>query len=124
MARRLRAVPRAARAAASERPWTEWPEPLRDRDARGARRGARASWPTTSCYRQYLQWLADEQWRAARPRASGVALFGDLPFMVSGDSADVWARQDEFRLDASLGVPPDAFSETGQDWGCRSTGGT
>ena len=48
---------------------------------------------------------------------ASVALFGDLPFMVSGDSADVWARQDEFRLDASVGVPPDAFSETGQDWG-------
>ena len=37
--------------------------------------------------------------------------------MVSGDSADVWSRQEEFRLDASVGVPPDAFSETGQDWG-------
>ena len=37
--------------------------------------------------------------------------------MVSGDSADVWARQHEFRVDASVGVPPDAFSETGQDWG-------
>ncbi len=37
--------------------------------------------------------------------------------MVSGDSADVWARQDEFRVDASVGVPPDAFSDTGQDWG-------
>jgi 4-alpha-glucanotransferase len=37
--------------------------------------------------------------------------------MVSGDSADVWSRQDEFRLDASVGVPPDAFSATGQDWG-------
>jgi 4-alpha-glucanotransferase len=36
--------------------------------------------------------------------------------MVSGDSADVWARQDEFDLEASVGVPPDAFSETGQDW--------
>src|SRR5262249_29780627 len=34
-----------------------------------------------------------------------------------GDSADVWARQHEFILDASLGVPPDAFSATGQDWG-------
>ena len=55
--------------------------------------------------------------RARAARAGGVALFGDLPFMVSGDSADVWARQDEFRLDASVGVPPDAFSETGQDWG-------
>jgi 4-alpha-glucanotransferase len=37
--------------------------------------------------------------------------------MVSGDSADVWARQHDFRFDASVGAPPDAFSETGQDWG-------
>ena len=57
------------------------------------------------------------QWRQAREQAHGVALFGDLPFMVDGDSADVWARQDQFRLDVSLGAPPDAFSATGQDWG-------
>ncbi len=25
-----------------------------------------------------------------------------------GDSADVWARQNQFRLDGSVGVPPDA----------------
>ena len=68
-------------------------------------------------YRQYVQWVAQEQWKPPGTATHGVALFGDLPFMVSGDSADVWARQDEFRLDASLGVPPDAFSETGQDWG-------
>jgi 4-alpha-glucanotransferase len=37
--------------------------------------------------------------------------------MVSRDSADVWARQREFRLDASLGAPPDALSADGQDWG-------
>ena len=67
-------------------------------------------------YRQYLQWIADDQWADARRDSGNVALFGDLPFMVSGDSADVWARQDEFRLDASIGVPPDAFSETGQNW--------
>ncbi len=46
-----------------------------------------------------------------------MAIYGDLPFMVDGDSADVWARQQHFRLDASTGVPPDAFSATGQDWG-------
>jgi 4-alpha-glucanotransferase len=37
--------------------------------------------------------------------------------MISADSPDVWARQREFRFDATIGVPPDAFSETGQDWG-------
>ena len=46
-----------------------------------------------------------------------MALLGDLPFMVDGDSADVWARQDQFRLDVSVGAPPDAFSATGQNWG-------
>ena len=37
--------------------------------------------------------------------------------MVSGHSADVWSRQDEFRLDASIGVPPDPVSLEEQDWG-------
>src|SRR5262245_25725022 len=37
--------------------------------------------------------------------------------MVDGDSADVRARQRQFRFDASVGAPPDAFSATGQDWG-------
>jgi hypothetical protein len=39
---------------------------------------------------------------------------GDLPFMISGDSPDVWARQSEFRFDATIGVPPER-SETGED---------
>jgi 4-alpha-glucanotransferase len=107
---------RALHARHGERAWTEWPEPLRDRhpDAIAA---ARAGLADDIRFRQYVQWIAGDQWGVARDRAGRVALFGDLPFMVSGDSADVWARQDEFRLDASVGVPPDAFSETGQDWG-------
>jgi 4-alpha-glucanotransferase len=96
-------------------PWTAWPEPLRNRDL-FALAEARAELSDEVRYRQYLQWLAHEQWHTARDTAGDVELFGDLPFMVALDSADVWARQHEFRLDASLGVPPDAFSETGQDW--------
>ncbi len=69
-------------------------------------------------FHQYaLQWLAGVQWQQARSNPHGIQLFGDLPFMVDADSADVWARQDQFRLDLSLGAPPDAFSATGQDWG-------
>ena len=37
--------------------------------------------------------------------------------MVAEASPDVWVRPDEFMLDVSLGVPPDSFSATGQDWG-------
>lgn len=110
------ALYRALKKKHEELAWMDWPGPLRNRE-RAALAAAREELAEDILYRQYLQWLAGDQWGTARDRAGEVALFGDLPFMVSADSADVWARQDEFRLDASVGVPPDAFSETGQDWG-------
>ncbi|MBM3776972.1 MAG: 4-alpha-glucanotransferase [Acidimicrobiia bacterium] len=96
--------------------WTSWPEPIRGREP-GAMAAARQALASEIRYFEYLQWLAAGQWAAARAAASGLAIYGDLPFMVGGHSADVWARQEEFRLDVSLGVPPDAFSKDGQDWG-------
>jgi 4-alpha-glucanotransferase len=107
---------RALHARHGERGWFDWPEPVRCRQS-AALDSAREELADEIQFRQYLQWLAGDQWGEARRHTGDVALFGDLPFMVSGDSADVWARQDEFRMDASVGVPPDAFSETGQDWG-------
>ena len=99
-----------------ERPWTEWPEALQRREP-SAIDHARRELSREVLFHQYLQWLAGVQWQQARSNLHGVQLFGDLPFMVDADSADVWARQDQFRLDLSLGAPPDAFSATGQDWG-------
>ena len=107
---------RALHARHEDRSWLEWPAPLRNRDP-AALAQARADLADDILYRQYVQWVAHGQWKAAREAVRDIALFGDLPFMVSSDSADVWSRQDEFRMDASVGVPPDAFSDTGQDWG-------
>ncbi len=107
---------RAIHAREDERPWTEWSAPLRRREPAAIDR-ARRELARELLFHQYLQWIADAQWRDARAASHGVALFGDMPFMVDGDSADVWARQHQFQLDVSIGVPPDAFSETGQDWG-------
>jgi 4-alpha-glucanotransferase len=42
---------------------------------------------------------------------------GDLPFVANTHAAEVWARAGEYLLDVSIGVPPDAFSENGQEWG-------
>jgi 4-alpha-glucanotransferase len=98
------------------RPWTEWPEALRARDA-AAIEAARSELGDEVLFYQYVQWIAGMQWQHARRAAGRVALFGDFPFMVAANSADVWAHQSLFRLDASIGVPPDAFSETGQNWG-------
>ena len=50
-------------------------------------------------------------------------LVGDMPIYVGGQSADVWAHQRLFELGPDgapqyvSGVPPDAFSDTGQLWG-------
>ena len=109
---------RALHTTFDERAWMDWPAPWRDRDA-AALDQARQEHAERILRTQYRQWLADIQWRAARQAAAavGVSLFGDLPFMVDGDSADVWAHREWFILDASVGVPPDAFSATGQDWG-------
>jgi 4-alpha-glucanotransferase len=110
------AIFRALHAREGERPWTEWPEALQRRDP-SAIDQARRELAREVLFYQYLQWLAATQWADARRHAHGVELFGDLPFMVDGDSADVWARQHQFRLDASIGAPPDAFTANGQDWG-------
>ena len=98
------------------RHWREWEPGVRNRvpDALDA---ARRRLERGVQYYSYLQWIADVQWQAARSAAAPVGVFGDFPFMVSGHSADVWARQHEFDLEASVGTPPDAFSATGQDWG-------
>ena len=106
---------RALHAAHEERSWMDWDAPIRERQPEAVM-AARQRFEREILYHQWLQWLAGEQWAAART-AAGVSILGDFPFMVSADSADVWARQNQFRVEASVGVPPDAFSETGQDWG-------
>lgn len=103
--------------------WSTWPAHERDRSPEVL---ALASPPrddgglgTQALEVMYLQWLAHEQWRAARAQMKrmGVSLMGDMPFIVGGESADVWAHRDQFQTDVSLGAPPDDFSADGQSWG-------
>ncbi len=108
---------RALREAYGETCWTAWPEPLRRRDpaalgAAGERLAHRMRFHT------FVQWVAHGQWREARRAANalGVRLVGDAPFTVAVDSADVWAAQEQFDVEASIGAPPDAFNADGQDW--------
>lgn len=59
----------------------------------------------------------------AYANSKNVKIVGDMPIYVGAQSADVWAHQELFELDDHgaavnvAGVPPDAFSETGQLWG-------
>lgn len=97
--------------------WQDWPSAIAHREP-AALTEARRRFSRRILFEQYVQWVADAQWQQARQsaKALGVSLFGDLPFVVNAHSADVWTRQDEFLTEVSVGVPPDAFSDTGQDW--------
>jgi 4-alpha-glucanotransferase len=72
-----------------------------------------------------LQFLFARFWGEVKgyANARGVRLVGDMPIYVGGQSADVWAHRRLFELTADgspaavSGVPPDAFSATGQLWG-------
>ena len=107
---------RALRAEHGERPWPEWPADLRDRDASALHR-ARERLASDILFYRYVQWIAAQQWHAVKRETKELDILGDFPFMVTLDSADVWSRRQDFLLDASVGTPPDAFSETGQEWG-------
>lgn len=104
--------------------WTHWEPALRDREPVALAR-ARDELADEIDFHRFLQYLFQSQWDALRAhaRARGVALLGDAPIFVAHDSADVWAHRDYFRLDREgrplvvAGVPPDAFSATGQLWG-------
>ena len=71
------------------------------------------------------QFLFDRQWKAVKAYANekNISIIGDMPIYVGAQSADVWCFPDLFQLGESgaptsvSGVPPDAFSETGQLWG-------
>jgi 4-alpha-glucanotransferase len=61
----------------------------------------------------------DREWGALRGYAAerGVRIFGDMPIYVAHDGADHRAHPKLFQEGAVAGVPPDAFSKTGQLWG-------
>ncbi len=61
----------------------------------------------------------EREWSALRRYAAGrgVRIFGDLPIYVSDEGADLAAHPELFETRVVAGVPPDAFSRTGQLWG-------
>lgn len=66
-----------------------------------------------------IQFLLHQQLKSVKRYASekGVDLMGDIPILVSSQSADVWKHPDFFNLSSTVGAPPDQFSSEGQAWG-------
>ncbi|MDB5814531.1 MAG: 4-alpha-glucanotransferase [Rhodocyclales bacterium] len=104
--------------------WCSWGEPLARRKP-AALRNARKKHAERIVFWKFCQWCFFRQWRNLKHYANqrGVEIVGDAPIFIAYQSAEVWARQDLFELDATgrptvvAGVPPDLFSATGQHWG-------
>ena len=70
-----------------------WPEPIRNRDKK-ALRDLRKELSDSIARERFLQFIFFEQWNDLKSHCDtkGVRLFGDIPFYVGHDSADVWAN--------------------------------
>jgi len=106
------------------RPWSEWEEGLRRREA-GALESARHDLFAEIEFQKFQQFCFFEQWDRLKryANAKGVEIIGDLPIYLAYDSSECWAHPELFAFDEELrpafvaGVPPDYFSATGQLWG-------
>jgi 4-alpha-glucanotransferase len=60
----------------------------------------------------------EREWQALRAYAAqrGVRVFGDMPIYVADDGADHRAHPGLFQAGVVAGVPPDAFTSSGQLW--------
>lgn len=67
----------------------------------------------------FLQFLCYQQLENVKKIAfeNGINLKGDIPILISRDSADVWHNRHLFLMHLSAGAPPDMYSHEGQHWG-------
>ena len=105
-------------------PWYEWEDSLKLREKVALSEAERRLGDSIRFY-QWQQYHFMRQWKAVKAYANenGIRIIGDLPIYVSADSADAWANPKLYQFDENgrpknvAGVPPDAFSESGQLWG-------
>ncbi len=99
--------------------WHEWPTELHDPRGEAVEQ-QRASHADDVDYYCWLQWVVDEQLRAVQDEAHDVGmpigLMQDLAVGVHPNGSDAWGLQDVLAQGITVGAPPDAFNQQGQDW--------
>ncbi len=100
------------------RAWYEWEEKFKNRN-QAALEIFLKEHSKEIVFQKWLQWNLYIQFKDIREYAvsKGVLLKGDLPILVSRDSADVWAHSEFFKMDFVAGAPPDMYCAKGQRWG-------
>lgn len=102
----------------SGKPWYDWPDEYKYRHGK-VLAAFQKEHEKEVAFQKWVQYVAFSQFRDAKRYAAskGVLIKGDLPILISRDSADVWAHPEFFKLDFSAGAPPDMYCSKGQRWG-------
>jgi 4-alpha-glucanotransferase len=99
--------------------WREWPDELHDPHGEPVTE-ARARLGERVALHAWLQSCCDEQLAAAQAAAAAagmpVGIVHDLAVGVDPGGADAWALQADLASGFTVGAPPDAFNQQGQDW--------
>jgi 4-alpha-glucanotransferase len=100
-------------------PWQTWPADLQHPSS-AAVATARTDLQDRIGFHAWLQLLCDEQLAAvgemARAVGMPVGVVHDLAVGVDPGGADAWGLQDVLAAGATIGAPPDSFTQQGQNW--------
>jgi 4-alpha-glucanotransferase len=98
--------------------WEDWQETFKNRDAEVIEKFEKDNIDKLQ-FHYWMQWQLFEQMNGVKKYAGerGIYIMGDIPFLVSRDSCDVWANKHYFDLKLLSGAPPDMYFSTGQRWG-------
>lgn len=107
-----------------QQPWYRWPDQFKKRHTAAIEQFKKTAEQSIRKVK-WQQYIFFQQWKQLKQYGNrlGVQFFGDIPFYVNYDSADVWSHRELFLLDKNgkmqgvAGVPPDYFNEEGQLWG-------
>ncbi|NGX53463.1 MAG: 4-alpha-glucanotransferase [Chlamydiae bacterium] len=100
------------------RPWEEWPLPLKSPSETGYQ-DLLVEFGNSIHFHEFSQYFCFSQLEKVKKTAedANILLKGDIPILISRDSADVWHHRHYFLLHLSAGAPPDMYTRDGQHWG-------
>ena len=99
--------------------WRRWPDEFQIPDSPDVAEFTQDNTEEIMFY-MWLQWIATLQ--AARTQAAAltagmaIGVMGDLAVGVDRDGAETWSMKNLFAKGVTVGAPPDAYNQAGQDW--------
>lgn len=96
-------------------PWLSWPKELHTPNLNQLH----SEYREEVFFYLLLQYLSHQQLSSIKEYAvsKNILMKGDIPILISRDSADAWLKPLFFNFSFSAGAPPDFYNQEGQYWG-------